>query len=165
MEREIMREGRTGKTEEAGKEWGLAPTDFSLRAKPHPRSMLWAWLMSTRHSSVLCFTLHSLGKTSRFLQRFRNQGQGFICFQPMFPYLVQRSSNMFTQRWLICVFCFLFLWHVITIEIITAVKCYWTYIVIFKLCNVSSLNIPQETYLVSGESCAFSVVHWMVTSW
>lgn len=42
MEREIMREGRTGKTEEAGKEWGLAPTDFSLRAKPHPRSMLWA---------------------------------------------------------------------------------------------------------------------------
>lgn len=42
MEREIMREGRIGKTEEAGKEWELAPTDFSLRAKPHPRSMLWA---------------------------------------------------------------------------------------------------------------------------
>lgn len=41
MKREIMREGWIGKTEGAGKEWELAPMDFSLRAKPHPRNMLW----------------------------------------------------------------------------------------------------------------------------
>lgn len=43
MKREIMREGGIEKQRNREKNGnGNAPTHFSLRAKPHPRSMLWA---------------------------------------------------------------------------------------------------------------------------